>query len=141
MAYRKLVAAVVWALAGAVPLGVPSPPVVADNHASMRMYKLNSKGQLNRVRWLKNVGEAGCHGGDRAREVSKFAQIGFLYCTLYADPDCREGSELTAMWDGEDYKRAEIDVSQPQVRLLRGTEWVLDPNENVELKSWYCEYE
>ena len=141
MASRGLVAAGILALIGAFTLTVHSPPVSADNHASMRMYKLNNKGQLNRVRWLKGVGEAGCRGSGKAREVNKFAQVGFLYCTLYAESNCQEGSELTAMWDGDDYKRADIDISQPQVRLLRGTEWVLDPKENVELKSWYCEYE
>ena len=141
MAYRRLVVIAVSALVCSVLSAPLSPPASADNHATMRMYKLNNKGQLNRVRWLKDVDEEGCRGSSRAREVSKFAQIGFSYCTLYSEADCQAGSEVTAMWDGDEYRRAEIDESQPQVRLLRGTEWVLNPQENVEIKSWYCEYE
>jgi hypothetical protein len=115
-------------------------PVLADNHGSVRVYKLNSKGQLVKKGWVKHDDEPGCHDLRRQHKVHRFAQVGFSWCTLYAGDKCKPGTELSAMWKGGKYRKADIDISLPQTRLLPGSKWYLDPLQETEVGSWACEY-
>lgn len=112
----------------------------AASGGSVRAYKLNSKNQLIRQSWTKNSDEAGCHDLWRARQVHRFAQVGFAWCTIYAGDDCAAGSELAATWVGGKYRQAEIAEGEPQIKILPGSNWYLSDSENVEVGSWYCEY-
>lgn len=126
-------------LLSTMAIGMPQPGFT-DEHGKLRMYKLNSKGQPVRQKWLKDTEEEGCHTSFRSREVYRFAQLGFEFCTLYSQDDCAAGSEVPATWGGRKYVKADFDIEQPQNRLLEGTEWYLHPEENIEISSWYCEY-
>ena len=111
-----------------------------DHHGKVRMYKLNKKKQMIRQKWLKDVEEPGCHNTFKSRKVHRFTQIGYDYCILYAQDSCQEGSEVLAKWEGRKYKNADFDVDQPQLKIFQGAEWFLDPEKNVTVRSWYCEY-
>jgi hypothetical protein len=113
---------------------------MATDHGSVRIYKLNSKGQPVRQRWIRNEEDPGCHDFRGQRDAHRFAQVGFAWCTVYSGDKCAPGSEIPALWRGERYRRADIDISQPQVRLLPGSQWYLHPSGNVEMGSWECRY-
>jgi hypothetical protein len=117
-----------------------SLPVVADHHGSVRIYKLNSKKQLFKQRWTKTSHPAGCHDLRGTRKVHRFAQVNFAWCAAYSSDTCEAGTELEAMWQGGKYRAADIDVSKPQIRLLPGSKWYFDPEKNIRIRSWRCEY-
>ena len=112
----------------------------ADHHGNVRFYKLNSKDQYVKQRWLKDREKPGCRDLKRSRKVNRFAQTGFAWCTVYSGDACAAGSELPVMWGGKHYRTADIDITQPQNKLLPGSEWYLHPDENIKIGSWYCEY-
>ena len=122
-------------IALAFPLNAP-----ADNHGKVRMYKINKKGQLLKQRWLKDDEVPGCHDTIQARNVHRFAQVGFEYCHIYSKEGCESGSELFVTWRGKRYKNADFDIEQPQSRIARGTEWYLHETENLKVRSWACYY-
>ncbi len=115
-------------------------PVLADNHGSVRVYKLNSKGQLIKKGWVKHSEEPGCHDLRRQHQVHRFAQVGFSWCTLYAGDKCEPGTELSALWKGSNYRKIDVDLSLPQTRLLPGSKWYLDPSQKSGVGSWACQY-
>ena len=115
-------------------------PVLSHDHGKVRMYKLNKKGQPVRQKWLKDTDEEGCHSTFKARKVFRFAQVGYAYCILYSGESCAAGSEVSAKWLGEKYKNADFDIDEPQTKLVKGTEWFLSQDQNIEINSWYCEY-
>ena len=112
----------------------------ASDHGSVRMYKLNSKDQLVKNRWVKKSERPGCHNVRGGKKVHRFAQVGFAWCTVYVGGDCRVGSEIPAKWRGKSYRTADIDVSQPQIQILPGSNWYLDEKKNIQVGSWYCQY-
>ena len=116
-------------------------PLRADDHGSVRIYKLNSKDQLVKQRWIKNRHLSGCRDLRRSRKAYRFAQTGFAWCTVYADGDCAEGSEIAAMWRGKNYRTADIDINKPQTKMLPGSEWYLDEDSNIKIGSWFCSYQ
>ena len=115
-------------------------PAAADHHGSVRIYKLNSKDQLVKARWVKNADEEGCHDLRGTKNAYRFAQVGFAWCIVYSGDKCEKGTERSAIWRGDKYRVADIDITQPQTRLLRGSDWYLDGSRNVEIGSWACEY-
>lgn len=122
-------------------LGLAVPSItIAHDHGKVRMYKLNKKDQPIRQKWLSNTDKAGCHGTRKTRAVFRFAQVGYDYCILYAKENCAEGFEVPGKWGGKKYKNAEFDIDEPQIRLLRGTEWYLNNSQNTSIKSWFCAY-
>jgi len=121
-------------------LSATSFPLVADQHGSVRMYKLNSKDQMVNRRWVKKSEQPGCHDLRGRKKAHRFAQVGFSWCTVYSEGDCLAGSEIKAMWHGEKYRTADIDISAPQIKLLPGSNWYLDESENILVGSWFCEY-
>ena len=98
--------------------------VNADQHGSVRMYKLNSKNQLNKQRWVKKSHQEGCHSLSRKKKAHRFAQVGFAWCTVYSKKQCKAGSELQARWEGGKYRNADIDADAPQTQLLKGVKMV-----------------
>ena len=113
---------------------------VAHDHGKIRIYNLNSKGQEVKQRMVSNPENGECYTSPVAREISRFAQIGYDRCRLYSKDECEAGSEITAMWGERKYRVADIDITQPQTDLLRGTQWVVSQEENIKIRSWYCEY-
>lgn len=136
---RRLVGAAMLCIL-AVGLGWPDSGS-ADSHGSVRFYKLNSKDQFVRLRRIRNADEPGCHDFRGTRDANRFAQVGFAWCTVYSGDKCEAGTEIPAMWRGGRYRTADIDVSQPQVKLLPGSQWYLHESENTGIGSWECRYE
>jgi hypothetical protein len=114
---------------------------LAGETASIRLYRLNKKGQLINQRWVGDTDEDGCHDLRGFRKVHRFAQVGYAYCELFQEHGCSKESQVTAMWHGRKYRKADIDITQPQERLLPGSLWYLDPEKNVEISSWSCQYQ
>ncbi len=115
-------------------------PAFADNHGSVRIYKLNSKDQLLKQRWVKDGDQPGCHDVRRRRSAHRFAQVGYSWCAVFTGDKCKSGTEVAAMWRGGKYRTADIDISLPQIRLLPGSRWYLDESKNIQIGSWFCEY-
>ncbi len=111
------------------------------NAAHVRFYELHKNDGQKRIR-VKNNDQPGCHNfggwGSGKKELHRMAQVGFSWCSVYSEPDCPANKVLEARWQGKDYRIADIDVSQPQTRLLRGSKWQF-AEKNVDAASWYCE--
>ncbi len=120
-------------------LSIPQT-VFSHDHGKIRMYKLNKKGQPIRLKWMGDSNEAGCQSSFKTKKIFRFAQVGYAYCVLYSGENCAAGSEVSAKWHGRTYKNADFDVDQPQTKLVKGTEWFLSQDKNIEINSWYCEY-
>lgn len=117
----------------------PAAMAAEGREPGVRFYKLNKKGQVRNYMYLRHTGEPGCHNFVRTRPVHRFAQTGFEWCQLFAGKDCKPGELVKAKWDGRGYHRVEIDEDEPQPRLYEGSRWVLAPDGNVKVRSWYCE--
>jgi len=119
------------ALAGAALLaGCASQP--SDyGPKDFRIYRANDRLQLDRIPTL-DENEPGCHDMLLTLRVYRVAQIGFEYCTVYADQGCREGNEVPVTW-----KREEAPVK----RFTQGDRWFLvsDHRQGHDMGSWYCE--
>ncbi len=115
---------------------VSSLPATA---AHARFYELHKNDGQKRIR-AKNNDQPGCHnfGGWGRKELHRMAQVGFSWCSVYSEPDCPGDKMLEARWTGESYRVADIDISQPQTRFLRGSKWQF-AGKNVDAASWYCE--
>ncbi len=136
---RRIVAAMGFGLICGLIYGTAGS-VLADDHGKVRIYKLNKKQQLLRQRRMEKSGVAGCHGLSRPGQVHRFAQSGYAYCALFAENNCRQGTEITAKWHGKKYRSANVDLTRPQVRLLPGSQWILAPYRNTAIQSWFCRY-
>lgn len=134
---RHLVFAVALGIGGIIGL---SNPVIGDDHGKVRIYKLNNKGQLIQQRWVKNTHEEGCKSSYKRREAHRFAQVGFAYCQIFSENNCLHGSEVPAMWGGRRYRMADIDINEPQIKILKGTRWILAEEKNKTIRSWFCSY-
>jgi hypothetical protein len=114
---------------------------ISHDHGKIRIYKLNKKGQLARQKWLKDVDQAGCHNTFKSRQVHRFSQIGYKYCTIYSEENCNGGSELSATWQGKKLKKANFEMDVPQTQLIPGSDWFLHIDGNLTIKSWFCAYD
>lgn len=112
-------------------------PSWAAGEANVRMYTINKKEQQRRIN-LKNASDVvGCHNMLRAKEVYRFAQVGFAWCSLHSEEECTDESLVSAMWVGREYRKYAIDSSQPQAKLYPGSHWLPQLAEE-RIKSWYC---
>lgn len=104
----------------------------SDKLQIIRFYKLNSKGQQNRLLIRESrLKKTGCHNFATKPKVYRLTQIGFEYCTVYAKKSCAAGSEITGLWKGE----------KEDAKLSQGGEWLFthhDP-EGIKAKSWSCQ--
>jgi len=103
----------------------------------IRFYKVNDKGQQSEIMLIRKRDKPGCHNLRRSRTIFRVAQVGFVYCSVYAAKNCAEGSELTMHWKGRVKKNSAR--AQPAERLLPGAMWFFDDNASLKLRSWKCE--
>lgn len=121
----------VTVLAGLVMLagcaGQPSSPQATE----FRVYRANDQLQLDRIPTL-NEDQPGCHNMLLSLRVYRVAQIGFEHCTVYAEGDCQQGSEVPVRWKKE---------KAPVTQFTQGDRWFLvsDHRQGREMGSWYCE--
>ncbi len=104
---------------------------------SVRFHKINKKDQLRRLFKIGSMDGPGCHDFLRRRKVHKFGQFGFASCQLYSEKGCPSEHQLSALWGGKKYRKADIDIKERQFDLLEGAEWFLAEG-NVVVKSWQC---
>ncbi len=97
----------------------------------IRFYKLNSKGQQNRLVMRESrLKKPGCHNFATSPKIFRLTQIGYEYCIVYAKKKCSEGSEITGSWKG-----GKIDS-----KFSQGGEWLFTHHneKGVTAKSWSC---
>lgn len=99
--------------------------------ADFRVYRANKQLQLDRIPTM-NADEPGCHNMLLGLTVYRVAQIGYEYCTVYAEKNCEEGAEVPVSWKEED---------EPVKKFTQGDRWFLvsDDPQGHKMGSWYCE--
>lgn len=98
--------------------------------ANFRIYRVNSDMQLDQVPAF-NEDEPGCHNMLLRLTIYRVAQIGYQYCTIYSEKDCKAGSEIQVSW-----KQKENPVTQ----FTQGDRWFLvsERRRGRTMGSWYC---
>ena len=136
---KKLV--VFWCAAVLISVAVTSE-VTADHHGKIRIHKLNKKGQVVQARWSKRLTVKQCENLKKTREIFRFGQIGYEYCSLFSAKDCQQESLVLAMWGEGNYrvKGVQLDTSLPQPKLYRGSKWIIGRGGNITIQSIYCDY-
>lgn len=121
---RKLAVA---ACLGSMLLAMTSAAWAAD----FRVYRANDQLQLDQVP-IMDEDEPGCHNMLLRLTVYRVAQIGYEFCSIYAQKDCESGTEIPVTW-----KQEEAPVKQ----FTQGDRWFLvsDDRQGTTMGSWYCE--
>jgi hypothetical protein len=112
--------------------------VSASAGQKIRMYEVNSKLQQRKIIIGGAAEKAGCHDLLWGKRVYRFVQIGYAWCSIYSEEACAAGSLVTAIWQDGDYKKYDINDSEPQEKLFPGTKWIVDSGAD-DIQSWYCE--
>ncbi len=115
-------------------------PVAAQADGKVRMYKLNKQEQQRRLSLGRAAEKPGCHNLLTGKKVYRVAQAGFAWCSVYAKDDCAPESIVSALWTGREYRKYQIDGTQPQKKLYPGSNWMLQLDDG-NIQSWYCEAE
>ncbi len=98
--------------------------------ADIRFYTINKKQQQSEVALVVGTKKPGCHNFFPRRRVYRVAQVGFRYCRLFAEKDCRPDSAVTASWKNR---------KDPTDQLTPGSRWFLAGKRGVEIASWECQ--
>ena len=102
--------------------------------ANARMYEVNSKLQQRKILLGGKAEQPGCHDMLWGKQVYRFAQFGFAWCSLYHEKSCAPESIVPAYWSEGKYRRYNIDGTQPQEKLYPGGKWILK-SDGIEVKS------
>lgn len=99
--------------------------------SDFRVYRANDDMQLDLIP-VFNEDEPGCHNMLLTLTVYRVAQIGYQYCSVYAEKDCKPGSEIQVSWKKE---------KEPVTQFTQGDRWFLvsDERRGHKMGSWYCE--
>ena len=98
----------------------------------IRFYKLNTKGQQNRLLIRESrLKKTGCQNFAAKPTIYRLTQIGFKHCLVFRKKNCEEGTEITGLWKGKD----------PDTKFKQGGEWLFsqDESKGEKAKSWHCE--
>lgn len=109
-----------------------SPSLFADDYKIIRFYKLNKKGEQNRlVMKEKRLKLAGCHNFTLTPKVYKLTQIGFKSCSLYSVKNCKIDTEISGL-DGKNNVKTDF---------TEGKRWMFNQQtpRGTKAKSWRCE--
>ncbi len=104
----------------------------------IRMYEMNKKQQQRKIFIGGAVEEAGCHDLLWGKDIYRFAQFGYAWCSLYTRKGCAADSIATAFWEEGKYHKYNIDGSKPQEKLYPGGKWMVKSSDAA-IKSWHCE--
>lgn len=100
--------------------------------ADFRMYTANKYLQQRQITFVRNTDEPGCHNLITKRRIYRVAQIGFESCSVYAEKDCEEGTEISVRWKNK---------KDPTTVFTRGARWFLPGERGSKMASWKCEGE
>lgn len=119
------------ALAGLVMLAGCAGQPASQQTGEFRAYRANDQLQLDRIPTL-NEDEPGCHDMLLTLRVYRVAQVGFEHCTIYAERNCEEGTEVPVSWKQE---------KDPVTQFTQGDRWFLvsDHPQGRDMGSWHCE--
>ncbi len=97
--------------------------------ADIRLYTVNSKGQQSLVKLVTGTDRPGCHDLLLKRRIHRVSQVGFEYCRLFSDKDCREETVIAVRWKNK---------KDPTDRLTPGARWFLPGDRGTKVASWEC---
>lgn len=105
---------------------------------SIRMYEINKKEQQRKIILGDKVEQSGCHNLLWGKDVYRFAQFGYAWCSLHTEEDCTAHSRVPAFWGDGAFKRHKLKEGQQIEKLPPGDKWIVE-TEGEEIHSWYCE--
>ena len=97
--------------------------------ADIRFYTINSRQQQSLVSLVTGTSKPGCHNFLTKRRVYRISQIGFEYCRIYAEKNCKADAVATARWKNK---------KQPTDKLTPGARWFLAGERGAKIASWEC---
>lgn len=104
-------------------------PVLAGKKTEFRAYTANKLKQQDKM-WLgTGAAKPGCHNMLIKLEIYRVAQIGFDHCVIYADKDCKEGTEIPVSWKNKD---------KSTTTITQGARWFLPGETGSDMGSWKC---
>ncbi len=98
--------------------------------AEIRFYKITKHGELKRQVFMRNDDKSGCHNTRGTRKVHRIAVIDFAHCSVYAEKDCKDQTELPAYWKKK--------PDREETKMTIGSRWYLNTDGNVKVRAWRC---
>ncbi len=97
--------------------------------AEIRFYTINSRQQQSLISLITGTNKPGCHNFLTKRRVYRISQVGFEYCRIFADRNCKTEAVVTASWKNK---------KQPTDKLKPGARWFLAGERGTKIVSWEC---
>jgi len=97
--------------------------------AEVRFYTINSKQQQRLVGFVMGTSKPGCHGFLAKRRIHRVAQVGFAYCRLFNERDCKPEDIVKVRWKNKE---------PPTDKLTPGARWFLEGEQGSKIASWEC---
>lgn len=116
--------------------GGQSSKSAGNSDNNIWFYRLNNKAQQTSFTLVKDTNVAGCHNMLKKSRLHRIALKGFQYCEVFAEKDCRDGTQLSAQWLAKKVKSE--DKKHPTTKFTKGSRWVFDREGNVKARSWRC---
>lgn len=145
--YAANLSAALVLLLGYQPIGFAQFDAPQSPRQNIRFYKVNKDLQAGKIRLTdKKVSTQGCHNFIKRVRVHRAVQIGYGYCSLYTEKDCKPASVVSVDQE-EDARRTSL--------LAEGMSWLPVPedeiypsltsnkkpkkeSQGVKLASWRC---
>lgn len=114
-----------------VPLVVTAILLLSDAawSADIRFYTINSRQQQSLISLVTGTNKPGCHNFLTKRRVYRVSQVGFEYCRLYSEKNCKSEAEVTVRWKNK---------KPPTDKLTPGARWFLAGERGTKIASWKC---
>ena len=109
-----------------------SPP----GEAEIRFYSLNKQKQQRELVLVPNASEIGCHNLPLTRSIYRVAQVGFTFCEIYREKDCRPGSQHHLRWSGPKKDSSKTELT---TQITPGTKWIFSKADVAKVSSWSCQ--
>jgi hypothetical protein len=97
--------------------------------AEIRFYTSNSRQQQSLISLVTGTSKPGCHNFLTKRRVYRISQVGFEYCRIFAEKNCKDEGVVTVRWKNK---------KQPTEKLTPGARWFLEGEQGAKISSWEC---
>ena len=116
--------------------GQKGPLYAPPKEAEIRFYSIDEQQQQRELVLGPGAGQAGCHNLPLTRAVYRIAQVGFIFCEVYAKKDCRPGSEHKLRWSAT---TQDPDKTEPTTLITPGAKWLFAATAGpAKVGSWSC---